>query len=116
MFDKIKELGQLTGMLRNLPKLQQEMAQMAERLPQIVVEGDAGAGMVKVKANGKFEVTACTISDEALKLNDKEMLEDLVKAAVNAALAKAREAVQEATSQAAANMGLPAGLKLPGMG
>ncbi len=115
MFDMLKGMGQFAGLLKNLPKMQEEMAKMAERLPQIVVEGDAGAGMVKVKANGKFEVTACTISEEALNLNDREMLEDLVKAAVNSALAKAREQVQEETGKVAMSMGLPPGLKLPGL-
>jgi DNA-binding YbaB/EbfC family protein len=120
MFDMFKGMGQLAGLMKNLPKLQEEMGRLQERLAQVSAEGDAGAGMVKVKANGKFEVTACTISDEALRLNDKEMLEDLVKAAVNAALAKAKEQVREETGKMAAGMGLPAGFNmnmgLPGLG
>ena len=116
MFDMLKGMGQLGGLLKNLPRMQEEMARMSERLQHIVAEGDAGAGMVKVKANGKFEVTACTISEEALKLIDEEMLEDLVKAAVNSAMTKAREQMQEETGKVAMSMGLPPGLKLPGLG
>lgn len=116
MLDMFKGMSQLAGLLKNLPKLQEDMARMQERLAQVSVEGDAGAGMVKVKVNGKFEVLACSISEEALKLNDREMLEDLIKAAVNQAMAKAREALQEESGKLAAGMGMPPGFKLPGMG
>jgi DNA-binding YbaB/EbfC family protein len=116
MFDMLKGLGGLAGVLRNLPKLQEEMAKMQENLAQVSADGDAGAGMVKVKVNGKFELTSCAISDEALKLNDREMLEDLIKAAVNQAMAKARDAIQEESAKLAAGMGMPPGFKLPGMG
>jgi nucleoid-associated protein EbfC len=116
MSNFFKGMGQLAGLLRNLPKLQEEMKQMQERVAQISVEGDAGAGMVKVKVNGRFEVTSCAISEAALKLNDREMLEDLVKAAVNQALGKAREQVAEETSKVAMGMGVPPGMNLPGMG
>lgn len=87
---------------------------MQERLGQIVAEGDAGAGMVKAKATGKLEIVGLAISDEAMKLNDKEMLEDLVRGAVNAALNKAREKVAEETGKLGASLGLPAGFKMPG--
>jgi DNA-binding YbaB/EbfC family protein len=116
MFDMFKGMGQLAGMLRNLPQLQEGMQRMQERVAQINAQGNAGAGMVTVKVNGKFEVIGCTISEEALKLNDREMLEDLVKAAVNQAIANAREQVAEETSKLAMSMGLPPGMKLPGMG
>ena len=116
MFDMFKGMGQLAGVLRNLPKVQEAMQRMQERVAQITAQGNAGAGMVTVKVNGKFEVTACTISEEALKLNDREMLEDLVKAAVNQAIANAREQVAEETSKLAMGMGLPPGMSLPGMG
>ena len=64
---------------------------------------------------GKIELIACTISEEALKLNDREMLEGLIKAAVNQAIQKAREQVAEETSKMASNLGLPPGMGLPGM-
>jgi nucleoid-associated protein EbfC len=116
MFDKFKEMGSLMGLLKNLPKIQEEMAQMQERLAQVSAEGDAGAGMVRVKVNGKFDMISCALSDEALKLNDREMLQDLIKAATNQAVAKAREAVQEETGKMAGNLGLPPGFKMPGLG
>jgi DNA-binding YbaB/EbfC family protein len=110
-----KGLGQLAGLMQQLPRIKAEMEQLQQRLGQLVAEGDAGAGMVKVRANGKFEILSCTISDEALRQNDREMLEDLIRAAANQALEKARQLAAEETSKAAAAFGLPAGLGLPGM-
>jgi len=113
MFDK---LGQMMGMLKNLPKLQAAMAEMQQKLGQITVEGNAGAGMVVVTVNGRMEVTKCVISEEATRLGDRDMLADLVIAATNMALGKAREEVAKASQAVAAEAGLPLppGM-LPGM-
>jgi DNA-binding YbaB/EbfC family protein len=110
-----KELGQLASLMGKLPQIREEMARFQGTLGNITAEGDAGAGMVKVRVNGKLEVLACTISDEALRLNDREMLEDLIRGAVNQALDKAREQVKEETSRMAANLGVPSGMNLPGL-
>ncbi|HJZ90183.1 MAG TPA: YbaB/EbfC family nucleoid-associated protein [Gemmataceae bacterium] len=111
-----KELGQMMGLMKNLPKLQAAMQDMQFRLGQITVEGNAGAGMVVVTANGRMEVTKCLISEDALKLNDRDMLADLVMAAVNMAMSKAREEVAKASQAVAQEAGLPLppGL-IPGM-
>ena len=113
MFDK---LGQMMGLMKNLPRLQAAMAEMQQKLAQISAEGNAGAGMVVVTVNGRMEVTKCVISDEAVKLNDRDMLADLVMAATNMALARAREEVAAASQAMAADAGLPIppGM-LPGM-
>ena len=113
MFDKI---GQMMGLLKNMPKLQAAMAEMQQKVGLISADGNAGAGMVLVTVNGRMEVTKCVISDEALKLNDKDMLADLVIAATNMALAKARQEVANASQQMAQEAGLPipSGM-LPGM-
>jgi DNA-binding YbaB/EbfC family protein len=102
-----KELGQAMGMLKNLPKLQAAMQEMQQKLGQISVEGNAGAGMVVVNVNGRMEVTRCVISEAAMTLNDREMLADLVAAAVNIAMAKAREEVAKASQAIAQDAGLP---------
>ena len=109
-------LGQMMGLLKNMPKLQAAMAEMQQKVGQISADGNAGAGMVVVTVNGRMEVTRCVISDEALKLNDKDMLADLVMAATNMALAKARQEVANASQQMAQEAGLPIppGM-LPGM-
>jgi DNA-binding YbaB/EbfC family protein len=109
-----KEIGQLAGLMKNLPRIREEMGRLQERLQQITAEGDAGGGMVKAKVNGQMEVIACRISDEALK--DRELLEDLIRGAVNQALQRVRQLVAEETSKMASGLGLPAGMNLPGLG
>jgi DNA-binding YbaB/EbfC family protein len=111
-----KELGQIFGMARNLPKIKEEMEKLQQRLGQLIAEGDAGAGMVKVKVNGRMEVVSCHLSDEALKPNDREMLEELIRAATNQALQKVRVLVAEETSKMATGLGLPSGMGMPGLG
>lgn len=111
-----KELGQMAGMMKNLPKIREEMDKLQSKLAQITAEGDAGGGMVKVKVNGHLEVLSCTVTEDAYKLGDRELFEDLVVAAANQALKKARQQVAEETSLMATGLGLPPGMNLPGMG
>ncbi len=111
-----KELGQITTLMKMLPKIKEEMDNFQQKLAQITAEGDAGGGMVKVKVNGKMEVLSCTLTDEAMKLNDREMLEDLIKAAANQALTKVRQTNAEEMNKVASGLGLPPGLNLPGLG
>lgn len=110
-----KEMGQLAGLMRNLPKIREEMEALQQKIAQIVCEGDAGAGMVKVKVNGHMEVVSLKISDELMKMNDQEMLEDLIRAAVNQGIKNARETVASETSKMASGLGLPSGMDLPGL-
>ena len=83
-------------------------------------EANAGGGLVTVKVNGRFELLSCVISEDAMKLNDREMLEDLVVAATNQALNKVREQLAAESAKMAAGMGLPPGLLggagFPGLG
>lgn len=109
-----KELGQLAGLMRQLPRLKEEMDKLQQSLAQVTAEGDAGGGMVRVKVNGKMEVLSCQISSDAL--GDRELLEDLVRGATNQALERVRELVAQETGKMAAGFGLPPGLGLPGMG
>jgi DNA-binding YbaB/EbfC family protein len=110
-----KEIGQIMGLAKQLPKIKEEMERLQQRLAQITAEGDAGAGMVKVRVNGKQEVVACTISEEALKTGDRELLGEMVRGAVNQALERVRKLVAEETNKMATNLGLPLGMGLPGM-
>jgi len=116
MFGMFKDLGALMGMLRNMPKLKEDMAAMQGRIAQLRAEGDAGAGLVKVRVNGSLEIVRCELSDEALKMNDREMLEDLIKAATNQALTRVRQQIAEESAKVMTGMGLPPGMNLPGMG
>jgi DNA-binding YbaB/EbfC family protein len=110
-----KGIGQLAGLMGQLPRIREEMDKLQQRLPQLVGEGDAGAGMVKVKVNGRMEVVGVALGDEAFRLNDREMLEDLIKAAANQAVEKARQLVAEETNKMAGNLGLPPGVGLPSL-
>jgi hypothetical protein len=110
-----KELGQIAGLMRHLPKIKEEMQRLQQRLGQLTAEGDAGAGMVKIRVNGRMEVLACQLSEEAFKLGDREMLEDLIRAATNQALERVRQQTAEETSKMAAGFGIPPGLNIPGL-
>jgi nucleoid-associated protein EbfC len=112
MFEK---LGQIASLMKNLPKMQEEMSKLQGRIAQVTAEGEAGGGMVKAKVNGQMEVLACVISDELFKMNDKELLEDLVRSAINQAIQKARTAVAEETSKMAGGLGIamPPGFQMP---
>lgn len=114
-----KGIGSLMSLMGNLGKFQEAARTLDAEIAAIAVEATAGGGYVTAKVSGKFELLSLRISDEAMALNDREMLEDLVAAAVNQALAKAREQVAAASAKMAENMGLPAGMLgggLPGLG
>src|SRR5260370_29155677 len=108
-----KGLGQLANLMQQLPKIKAEMERLQQRLGQVVAEGDAGGGMVKVRVNGKQEVLSCTLSDEVVRLNDREMLEDLIRAASNQALQRARQLAAEGTTKVAAAVDRPPGTGVP---
>src|ERR1700724_1140874 len=108
-----KEIGQFASLMRNLPKIREEVEQLQQRLARITAEGSAGGDLVKARVNGKMEVLSCHLSDEALKQNDRELLEDLIVGAVNQALQRVRQLVAEETSKMASGLGLPEGMNLP---
>jgi DNA-binding YbaB/EbfC family protein len=108
-----KEMGQLAGLMKNLPKIKEEMEKFQQQLAQLVAEGDAGGGMVTAKVNGRMELVSIKISDEALK--DREMLEDLLVAAVNQATQKVRQLTADEAGKMATGLGLPPGMGLPGL-
>jgi DNA-binding YbaB/EbfC family protein len=115
MFDK---LNALMGLMGNQGKIQEQMQRFQATVTTLTAEGSAGGGMVTVKVNGKMEVQAVTISDDALRLNDRGMLEDLIAAATNTALGKVKELLAAETAKVAQGLGLPPGMLggLPGMG
>ena len=104
--------GQLAGLMKQAQQMQDNMRKMQEQLATVEVEGQAGAGMVKVVMTCKHDVRRISI-DPSLLADDKEMLEDLVAAGVNDAVRKVEVMVQEKMSGFSAGMGLPPGMKLP---
>ena len=112
MFNK----GQLAGLMKQAQAMQEQMqskmAKIEEDLAGIEVEGQSGAGLVKVTMTGKMTVKRITI-DPSLLADDKDMLEDLVAAAVNDAVRKAEKVSEEKRASVSAGMQLPPGMKMP---
>jgi nucleoid-associated protein EbfC len=104
--------GGLGNLMKQAQMMQENMKKMQEQLAAMEVEGQAGAGMVKVVMNGRHDVKRVTI-DPSLLSDDKDMLEDLVAAAVNDAVRKIDATSQEKMGALTAGMGLPAGFKMP---
>ncbi|MBE0627664.1 MAG: YbaB/EbfC family nucleoid-associated protein [Burkholderiales bacterium] len=104
--------GQLAGLMKQAQQMQDNMRKMQEQLASVEVEGQSGAGMVKVVMTCKHDVKRISI-DPSLVGDDKEMLEDLVAAAVNDAVRRVEATVQEKMSGLTTGMGLPPGMKLP---
>lgn len=99
--------------------MQQDMQKIQEELATIIVESSAGGGMVKVKANCKLEILSVSIEPEVVSEDDKEMLEDLIAAAVNQVIQdaqkRANEEMQKATGGMFGGLNLPGNFKFPGM-
>lgn len=104
--------GQIAGLMQQAQKMQENMKRMQAELETIEVEGQSGAGMVKVVMTCKHDVKRVSI-DPSLVGEDKDMLEDLVAAAVNDAVRRVEQTTQEKMSSVTAGMPLPPGFKLP---
>lgn len=103
--------GGMAGLMKQAQQMQENMKKAQEQLATIEVEGQSGAGMVKIVMTCRYDVKRVNI--DAGVLDDKEMLEDLVAAAVNDAVRKVEATTQEKMAGFTAGMGLPPGLKLP---
>ncbi len=107
----------LNQLLKQAQKMQEELQRVQENLVNILVEGSAGGGMVKVTANAQGQVVNIEIEPEVIDPEDKEMLEDLVVAAVNQALENAKKRAEEEMAKVTGGLmgNMPGGFKFPGM-
>lgn len=103
--------GGLGGLMKQAQMMQENMKKAQEQLAQIEVEGQAGAGMVKIVMTCAHDVRRVSIDPSVM--DDREMLEDLVAAAVNDAIRRGEALSQEKMAGFTAGMNLPAGFKLP---
>lgn len=102
--------GNMNKMMKQVQKMQADMAKMQEELANRTVEATAGGEAIKVVANGKQEILSIDIKPEAVDPEDVEMLQDLIVAAVNEALAKSQEMVSQEMGKITGGLNLPPGI------
>ena len=111
MFGK---LGDMAKMMGQVQEIQAKMAEVTEKMKTMEAEGSAGAGMVKAVASAQGEVRSLSVDPSLLSgEEDKEVMEDLIVAAVNDAIKQAREAGQAEMAKVTEGLPLPPGMKLP---
>ena len=103
----------MNDMMKQVQKMQSDMAKVQAELENKTVTEESGGGMVKATANGKKEIVSLVIDEEIAKNGDKEMLEDLVVAAVNKALQTAGKMAEDELGAITKGM-LPPGMNIPG--
>ncbi len=103
--------GGIAGLMKQAQQMQDNMKKMQDSLGGIEVEGQSGAGMVKVQMTCKYDVRRVSIDPSVM--DDKEMLEDLLAAAVNDAVRRVETTTQEKMSGFTAGLNLPPGFKMP---
>ena len=113
MFDALKALGNPMELMRKARELQDKMQQIQEELARRQISADAGGGMVSAIVNGRLELVKLRIDKSKIDVNDTEILEDVIVAAVAAAQAKAANMMKDEMQKMAADAGLPPGM-LPG--
>jgi DNA-binding YbaB/EbfC family protein len=108
----MKGIPNMGNLLKQAQQFQAKMAKLQEELGERTVDASSGGGMVTVVANGKQEILSLTIDPEVVDPDDREMLQDLIIAAVNDALVKAKNMVQEEMGKLTHGLNIP---NLPGL-
>ena len=106
----MKNLGQ---MMKQAQEMQSKMSEMQDKLSELEVTGSSGGGLIEITMSGKHQVKALKIDESLVDKDDREVLEDLIIAAINDARAKVDKAVNEKMSELTGGLQLPPGLKLP---
>ncbi|ODC03894.1 nucleoid-associated protein [Terasakiispira papahanaumokuakeensis] len=104
--------GGMGNIMKQAQEMQEKMQKMQEEAANVTVDGESGAGMVKVTMTGRHDVRKVDI-DESLMSEDKDMLEDLLAAAVNDAVRKVEQASKDKMEELTQGMPLPPGFKMP---
>ena len=113
MLKGLSGLGDMAGMMKKAQEMQGKMAEMQEEMHNIMVTGESGAGLVKATCTAKGELKSLDIDPSIFNGDDKEVVEDLILAAIKDAQSKASERAAEEMGKLTEGMGLPAGMKLP---
>jgi DNA-binding YbaB/EbfC family protein len=106
--------GGMQAMLKQVQKMQEEMQKVQSELGNLTVSEEAGGGMIKATANGNREIISVEIDPQVIQREEKEILEDLVVAAVNKALSSAAKLAEEEMAKVTKGM-LPPGINIPGI-
>jgi len=114
MFDSLKGLGSLAGIMKDLPRIKEKAQEVRDRLGAMTVEAETGGGAVRAVANGQLRLLSLQVDQallaglvDAANADDRAMAEDLIAGAVNAAMEKAREAAEREMRAAVEELGLP---------
>jgi DNA-binding YbaB/EbfC family protein len=110
MFDALKNLGSMPGLLAKAREMQDKMKAMQDELGKRQVTAEAAGGMVQATVNGRMELIKLKIDKSKIDPSDTEMLEDVIVAAVAAAQNKAAESAKEAMQKMASDIGVPPGM------
>ena len=113
MLKGLAGLGDMAGMMKKAQEMQTKMAQLQDDLHNVTVIGESGAGLVKATATAKGDLKALDIDPSIFNGEDKEVVEDLILAAIKDAQAKAAERAHEEMSSLTEGLGLPKDMKLP---
>ncbi|MBK5933017.1 hypothetical protein C8N32_107102 [Rhodovulum imhoffii] len=113
MFKGLGGIGDMAKMMKAAQEMQGKMAKLQEDLANTMVTGESGAGLVKATATAKGTLTGLEIDPSIFNAEEKEVVEDLILAAIKDAQEKAMEKTQEETRKMTEDMGLPAGMNLP---
>ncbi len=113
MFKGMGGLGDMAGMMKKAQEMQAKVGEMQESLSSITVTGESGAGLVKATATAKGELIGLDIDPSIFKPDEKEMVEDLILAAVKDAQSRASDRAQQEMGKITEGLGLPPGMKLP---
>jgi DNA-binding YbaB/EbfC family protein len=108
-------LGDMAGMMKKAQEMQTRMAELQEELERVEVVGESGAGLVRATCSAKGELRGLDIDPSIFNPDEKEVVEDLILAAIKEAQDKAQEKSREEMEKLSSELGLPAGLNLPGM-
>lgn len=115
MLKGLGNLGDMAKMMKKAQEMQAKMAELQESLDTLVVLGESGAGLVKARCTAKGELTGLDIDPSIFNPEEKEVVEDLILAAIKDAQSKAQDRSREEMEKLTAELGLPAGMNIPGM-
>lgn len=113
MLKGLGALGDMAGMMKKAQEMQGKMTQLQEDMHNIMVTGESGAGLVKAVCSAKGELKSLDIDPSIFNGDDKEVVEDLILAAIKDAQTRASDRAQEEMAKLTEGMGLPADMKLP---